>query len=289
MLLAAAGPLGLTGWRLVYQRYFRDLYSFLGLRKKRRVWGTVYDSQTKQPLDPAVVELIDADTGEVKERAITDLAGRFGFLATEGRFKLKASKTHYEFPSQKETGPSDEIFGNLYHGETLTMAEGSTLVAPNIPMDPVARDWNQEAKQRLLPSRLRRAYFIQIVFNTLFVVGFGFALYNYFEYGGAWNTFTLSMYFVVMILRFILKPKHLWGRLTKNGQPMVDVKVELLHPKFNVVMGKALSSIDGKFFLKVPEPGDYNLRISTRHGLIVYEGTARVGKERVFNNEVNLT
>src|SRR3989344_7186884 len=80
---------------------------FFQLREKRRFWGVVYDSVSKQPLDPVKVSLIYVDTGVVESSGITDLEGRYGFLARPGKFKIFAQRSNYIFPSQKIKGDSD--------------------------------------------------------------------------------------------------------------------------------------------------------------------------------------
>jgi hypothetical protein len=146
----------LSELRLVLLQLSRTLLMFLGLRRKRRYWGTVFDSVTKQPLDPVVVELLDVQTGERVEQSITDLMGRFGFLGHQGTFRLTAKKTHYRFPAKPIVGSiADEVFEHPYYGEPITLT-GSEIVAPNIPMDPLQFDWNQADKQRFIKFRPRR-------------------------------------------------------------------------------------------------------------------------------------
>jgi hypothetical protein len=67
---------------------------FFGLRQMQNYWGIVYDSVSKQPLDPAVVKLIDAKTGKVISTCITNLKGRYGFLTAPGKYKILVKKTN---------------------------------------------------------------------------------------------------------------------------------------------------------------------------------------------------
>src|SRR4029079_8789506 len=100
--------------------------------------------------DPVIVTLVDAFSGRQVDQAISDLAGRFGFLANPGRYIIKAEKTHYLFPSKNIPGFTDGIFENLYHGEIIEIRPGVDVASPNIPMDPLAFDWNQQDKQRMV-------------------------------------------------------------------------------------------------------------------------------------------
>jgi uncharacterized membrane protein len=59
-------------------RFANILLTFLLARKKMR--GVVYDSKTKEPLDPAYVSVIDMTTGQEIVNMITDMEGRYGFV-----------------------------------------------------------------------------------------------------------------------------------------------------------------------------------------------------------------
>src|SRR3989338_2240299 len=96
---------------------------FFQLREKREFWGVVYDSVSKQPLDPVKVSLVYADTGKLEGACITDLEGRYGFLARPGKFKILVQRTNYAFPSKNASGDKDGIYTHLYHGEFFRSEE----------------------------------------------------------------------------------------------------------------------------------------------------------------------
>ncbi len=73
--------------------------------RKRKKWGVVYDSASKQPLDPVYVVLKDKNGKEIDTK-ITDMYGRFSFLILPGEYYIEANKTHYKFPSGKISGAS---------------------------------------------------------------------------------------------------------------------------------------------------------------------------------------
>ena len=117
----ATGFSTLSEFMLTFLRIWSIILSSLGLRKNRRQWGTVYDSVTKQPLDPAYVILEDKKGNEVAT-SITDLDGRFGFLVPSGKYRLVAKKTNYTFPSSKLFNKNnDELYNNLYFGELIEL------------------------------------------------------------------------------------------------------------------------------------------------------------------------
>ncbi len=181
----------------------------LGLRKRRVPWGTVYDSVTKQPLDPAYVILADPSEKEAGT-AITDLDGRFGFLVPPGSYHLVANKTNYSFPSKKLAGKTnDELYDNLYFGGDLVLG-ANDVITKNIPMDPEAFDWNEFAKRdkKLMMFYSRNARIFTAVSTILFYVGLVSATVLFLARPDNFNLAIIVLYAVLFILRlFGLKPK----------------------------------------------------------------------------------
>lgn len=239
------------------------LLFFFSLRK-RQDWGVVYDSQNKQPLDPAVVKLIKVSTGEIVALCITGLDGRYGFLAGPGKFKILAAKTHYIFPSKLAPEDSDGVYRNLYHGEFLDLRGDSDVLCFNIPMDPVGFDWNQQAKKKYRKFYPRLKNFFILLLAILFWLGFVFSLWHIFARGfSEILKAALFAYGAIFILAVFAPPIRLYGRLffKQSRKPVLDAVLELNSTHFNgLALSKTQSGQDGKFFLKA-EPGKYILKI----------------------------
>ncbi len=271
---------------------WQSLLTFLGVRKRRRHWGTVYDSKSKQPIDPASVQLIDAESGLVVEEAITDMAGRYGFLTREGKFKIKVDKTNYSFPSKIISGKNDEVFDNVYYGEEFRMSEISNLIVPNIPMDPVNFDWNQMDKKRIIKFHPRMEYAISILTHVLYWFGFIMALYVYVTDNSMLNLAIIAIYMAVLVISVMMSYVRLWGKIyIKDGTPMANLLIELTSPFFDgTVFSKAKTAPDGRFFLKAFK-GAYKLKvkkldpITHEYSLIDTQG-ARVEDVGVYNKDV---
>lgn len=114
----------------------------VGLRKRAKVWGTVYDASTKRPIPFARVELIDAASKRVLETRFSDREGRYGFVTSAQSLQqtvlsitIRASKPGYRFPASAALPMTDFIvYDNVYRGETLTL-RGDAPVHYNIPLD----------------------------------------------------------------------------------------------------------------------------------------------------------
>jgi hypothetical protein len=117
------------------------LSQVVGLRRKTRVWGSIYDSATKRPVPFAKAVLFDA-SGRVLETRFADRDGRYGFLTSlrqeEMAVSIRVEKSGYQYPSRTVTGTTDAIiYDRLYHGGPL-MVSKTTVLNFNIPIDPLA-------------------------------------------------------------------------------------------------------------------------------------------------------
>lgn len=195
---------------LTFLRLWSLLLSALGLRKRPKPWGVVYDSVTKQPLDPVYVMLQDKNGKEVAS-SITDMDGRFGFLVPPGIYRMIAKKTNYIAPSLHLHGEErDELYDNLYFGEEIELGTDKTLIR-NIPMDPQGFNWNEFEKRdkKLLKFSSPKTRIFARISNVLFYLGFILTLlllvinkFNYF------NLAIIFVYVVLFIIRRMnVKPK----------------------------------------------------------------------------------
>lgn len=262
-----SSPLSLSELFLLPLRIWSLILSFLGIRKRHKPWGVVYDSQTKQPLDPAYVSLFDENGKEV-DSAITDLDGRYGFLVKPGVYTLAAKKTHYAFPSQKMTGRDhDELYNNLYYGETIIIREEGQVISKNIPMDPEAFDWNEFAKRDMgvLRTNARRAVLWARITNIFFVVGFVIAIVAFFLVPAPYNLMIFLLYLLMLALRvFGLRPKHSGQIKDKTtGQPLSFAVIKIFGAATNVQVGRRVADQYGRYYALVGR-GEYVIVIEKK-------------------------
>ncbi|MDE2311628.1 MAG: hypothetical protein KGJ93_00860 [Patescibacteria group bacterium] len=266
------------------------LLIMLGLRRRQLHWGVVYDSLSKQPLDPAIVKLVDAKTGKMVQRSVTDITGRYNFLAYPGKFKILVQKTNYSFPSTFVGGDSDEVYNNLYHGEFFELSGDSDAIPLNIPMDPIRRDWNQTAKAgytRFHPYAESLAYrFIGVIFWF----GLIFVLLAFWKHPSRVVEGLLAAYGVLVALAVLFPQPRLWGRVVFKKRPWPDreeLSVEISFPQMPAtIIAKSQVNEDGKFFLRL-NPGRYLLQVkgySETGRVSVYRAQKiRMGLEQAVN------
>lgn len=269
-----------------------NFFSFLSLKKTKRFWGIVYDSISKQPLDPVIVKLLYSDGREI-ESGVTDIMGRYGFLASPGKFKIYAKKTNYTFPSKRVMGDRDGIYENIYHGEFFTLKEDAEVVAPNIPMDPVGFDWNQQAKKKLDQSYPFFRLFVKklaSIFFWFFLILVLLGIWAYYPKVPTTHFVAVVVYLFLFVVAKFLPDAKLYGQVQiKVNLPDTQyVYLELHNPQFPAVsFGKTMVQEDGKFLLRA-NPGKYLLTVSKVNALkekiLLGSLNIKIGSEGVFQN-----
>jgi len=249
----------------------RRMFGVLTPRRRPIVepWGTVYDSLTKRPLDPVYVSLRSAETNKEITGAITDLAGRYGFLVPPGEYKLTAMKTHYDFPSSRLRGKHDDlVYDRLYFGENFTVTKEEGVVLRNIPLDAAGTDWNEEEKKRmgLGGSRKRRQIMIAIT-NTIFVFGFLFSVYACAVLPDVLNVVIVLSYVVIWVVE-TLYARHFHLTVVikhEDGRPLPFALIKILLTGTDILVKKVVADQMGKFYILMT-PGSYKVSVEERRG-----------------------
>jgi hypothetical protein len=260
-LLVGFTPLLFDFWNLLIR-----LFSYLlGRRRHDKPWGTVYDSETKQPLDPVYVtaETTGPD-GKMKEvaSAITDIDGRFSFFLPDGTYYLKANKTHYKFPSNKLGGREwDELYRNLYFGAPIVVTDNN-VVNLNIPMDSVDFDWNEFAKTKTNFFRFydRRKLWLNRLYKLFFSFGFILSVYAVALDPTLVNFVITALYLALIVFNLLWRDKYKPLRVFREstGLPLSFAILRVFIPNLNQQIKSVAADKFGNFYLLV------------RHGVYYY-------------------
>src|SRR3989344_4924196 len=122
---------------LTYLQYFFTQPFAVIFRRKRKKWGIVYNSLTKQPVDLAIVRLYQKENNRLIQSRVTDKLGRFSFLVTPGRYYLTETKPKFVFPSVYLKDKKEDVkYLDLYHGEVIEVTQDNANITVNIPVDP---------------------------------------------------------------------------------------------------------------------------------------------------------
>lgn len=237
---------------------------------RHRTWGVVYDSVTKQPIDPAHVT-VQNRRGVVIASAITDIDGRFGIIVPRGMYTLKVEKTNYKFPSTKLVGETrDGHYTGLYFGGEIEVRERERSIAFAIPMDPIAEDWNESEKARTRIG-LRTVQQVRLAAFIYGVVG-GAILTVAYETGVA-PLLYLQIYAAALVIGLIigwaLRPRYYHSVVIEGatGAPLGFARVKVFNHKTGIQVASKTTSFDGQFVCLIPN-GTYHVVIEKRddHG-----------------------
>ena len=245
---------------------WRSMLSFLAVRK-RKPWGVVYDSITKQPLDPAYVILQDLEGNELMT-SITDLDGRYGFFVNPGTYKLVANKTNYIFPSQRLAGKTnDELYENLYLGESITVLTAGDVLAKNIPMDPVHFDWNEYAKQQqhLLQFYHKRDIILNKILKGLFYFGFILSSYAMLLVINPLNVGIFLLYVALFFFRKnLVKPAPEGSVIDQDNKPLPFAIIRIISATANTEIAHKVTNALGNYYCLIAN-GTYYAKIERKN------------------------
>jgi hypothetical protein len=266
--LLFASPLALSELLLLPFRLWTLMLIFFGHKKPRRPWGTVYDSVTKQPIDPAYVVLMDMQGNEVST-SITDINGRYGFLVPPGTYTIVANKTNYQFPSKKLLGKTgDELYGDLYFGGTIVITKEDEVVAKNIPMDQLNFDWNEFAKnaQKRLAYYKRSDLIIARVSNFFFWLGATLSIISLLAAQSTYNIVVFLIYVFVFIVRHYSVALKAKGSVVDavTGQPLPFAIVHVLSRATGQEVIHKVADRLGNYYCLVPN-GSYQVVIDRKN------------------------
>lgn len=154
----------LAAWYPYLLRVFLEPLQVL-VRRRKRPWGIVYDSLTKQPIDLAIVRLFRED-GSLMRTSVTDRAGRYGFLVDQpGRYRVEVVKTGYRLSALLSGKVADGQYDHLYTGDLFTVAQPS-FINYNLPLD---RDAAQPTVAQVLGRHYRRAAHVVVSYSGLVI------------------------------------------------------------------------------------------------------------------------
>uniref|UniRef100_A0A7C4M124 Big-1 domain-containing protein n=1 Tax=candidate division CPR3 bacterium TaxID=2268181 RepID=A0A7C4M124_UNCC3 len=248
---------------LPYLNYLINLLlQFLGVRRKPKPWGIVYDTMTKEPVPLALIRLIDKKTKNIIATVATDKNGRFSLPLKSGEYFIQVAKSGYTFPSVFLKGSTvDGYYHNLYFGEPFKLKSGEKInfVIPidlNTAIESHLTFWDN---LKNISNKLSIPFFVTSFLLSLFILWVNFTLFN--------EILVLLYIFIIIlkILRNIKQPKDLsWGVVfdSKTKLPITGIPIKVFGAKYNKLLETKVSDDKGRFGLVLPK-GRYYLKIAS--------------------------
>ncbi|MEI6039866.1 MAG: InlB B-repeat-containing protein [Candidatus Berkelbacteria bacterium] len=230
------------------------LFQFLGIRKRRKPWGTVFNSQTGQAIPYALIKIFDKEYNRLLETAVSDGEGRFGFLVRTGKYYLTVQKNGYTFPSvMKVSG----FFDSVYTGEVLEIDSKDKTVTINVPMDAQTK---LSFSYKLLVFTIKLNRILNTVRIVLLVLGIMFAIVLMIISINIFYIFSLIFYILIAIWEYLrTKRARPYGVVTDIfGRPLETTIVRIYEKRTNRLVETDVTDIDGRFKFLV-NPGIYYL------------------------------
>ncbi|MBP9748868.1 carboxypeptidase regulatory-like domain-containing protein [Patescibacteria group bacterium] len=228
---------------LTYLR-FLFLQPLLLFRRRRRGWGTVYNSMTKLPVDLAIVRLYDTAKHRLLRTTVTDRNGRFLFFVPPGAYRLEVTKPQFVFPSTYVQGKTaDAQYANVYSGAMFTL-KNTAMIAPNIPIDPHMRE---KPDREVLRDAMKQK--LHTVFSSL---GIFLAAGIWFVSPTVVNTIALAvhvgLFFLFRRLARGFMPKT-WGVISDllHRKPLAASVVRIFEPTYHRLLETQVTDPSGKY------------------------------------------
>lgn len=247
-----------------------QFFNVIGLKKRPRVWGTVYDARTKHPIPFARVQIFD-EANRVLETRFADRDGRYGFLLSmEGtqqevrRVKVVAAREGFSFPSRLvKPGTDYLVYEHPYFGELIEVA-GQSAVTYDIPMDPAVVEGR--------PARPPFAAVISKSWETVLNIGFyaGLVLvpYNMILHPNTTNFIIGGVFFGANAFR-VFKMYRPYGHVKDiAGGQTVPFSLVTLHDQEGKRLSFSVSDEEGRYFLSTRGEQDYQVRVHTPANMI---------------------
>ncbi len=249
-VLALAPAFGGTSVPLFYYIFLQPLL-VLG-RTKQKEWGTVYNSLTRQPIDLAVVRLVRADTKKIAQTRVTDIQGRYVFLAEPGEYFIEVLKEGF---GPSEAIPADLLhdgpYVEVYHGERIAVEEGSVGLGYPIPLDPIG-------VERKTPARIVRQKRVRSLQHALSLGGLVVLMGSLIVKPMALSAVFVVLQIVLYLLfkKFVVpkKPRD-WGHVydAAGKKPLKGTVVRLFSTPYKKLVDTFVTNSKGQYAFLVGE------------------------------------
>lgn len=212
--------------------------------EQKNVWGIIMDSKTKKPIPFAVVRLFEQNSTAQITQKVSDLEGRYGFVLSEGKYRIEVSQSGYEtFKKDIDIETDEELFTEDIMLEKESYAN---------PLKAFTRAF----------SDLKGLTFKYSIY--LVAIGFIFSILSLIIQSSFISQLLFIFYAATLLLYVYIrfKKNRTWGVIldSKTGLRVSGATIRLFDPK-NSLADTQLSDTQGRFGF-LADPGKYSLLVS---------------------------
>lgn len=258
---------------LALQNFPLALFTLPFYKRNNKYQGVVFDYVTKQKVDRVLVFLIDANTGRVIARTVTNRDGKYGFLISQsGQYELKIKKGAYTLKTDLE---KDDLYGKLYTG-AKELNEG-TVMELNLALIQNSVDWHDYVQNTVSKGKILWRKIWHFLSMILLLGGSYLAIVNVVQTPSTWNYGMIGLYILMIVRLVIIKVTNPRGsvRRKEDNKPLPFSLVELYKDGQRKYF--TTTDIQGRYFLQA-EKGHYELKVQGR----AMDGTGIVKRMKVF-------
>lgn len=251
---ASAGQVG-----SLFHLFFTQPFLFFARRRKRH-FGTVYNSVTKSPLELATVRAYSLADNRLAKTAVTDSRGEFMLvLPKPGLYRLVVVKSGFQFPSAYLGNvQEDGKYTQVYTGQKIEVRDGQDPIAVSIPLDPSGE---VQTVRQLRGARFRRRLALALAPMSVIFAGIS-CLFSLSLLTLALFFFQLGLFLVTWKLVHRSRPAS-WGVVYDFGtrRPVGNVVIRLFESKYNKLVESVLSDGGGRYIFSIG-PNEYYVTYS---------------------------
>ncbi|MDO8571533.1 MAG: hypothetical protein Q7R79_02550, partial [bacterium] len=265
-IITVASPSVLTNTMNIWHyasHLFSSLITALGLRRRRKPWGVVYNAISKTPIDLAILRLFNASNNKLLETQVTDKNGRFSFLAPPGEYSITVTKPPFIYPSALVKTSTDGDYAHVYRRELLKITKPDEAIDLSIPLDPPSGEKGGTHEKETLLQQLKKIFskYSTVYLILSLVVSFALAIYV----PTTTNALLLIFNGVFTIIQVYLtqRVEKSWGVVfdMESGQQIPLAAISIIDALQNKLLRTRLTDYHGRFSF-LPPPGEYILTVS---------------------------
>lgn len=216
------------------------LASIFGERKN--ILGIVYDIRTTKPIPFVVVRIFRSGSTQLVVQKITDLKGRYGFVLSEGKYRVEINHNGYD-----------------KYSKDIEIKEDVDLFAEDIPLG-LNKEISLFQKFGVWYRSLRD--FLLKYSVWLSVIGFIFALIAFYLRRSPLDLALLILYTIILGIYFLIRIKNArrrWGIVKDSitGLAISGAFVRIFDKKNNL-SDTQITDESGRYSFYV-DPGEYSL------------------------------